>query len=515
MANINIAPKIAIIVFFVAIIGMVAIDLVVVIAQRQIMIDHRIQLATAAVPMLKYHLSKVSSGMTEGTRDLLEKTLVEHRISCVHISSRPVENRPTVFGAECQKQSVQLAMSDKELPEVIDFVGRTWGVFWQQPQIVRVRVPLREDSTLGNRVMLLVDLTQVYAKLRTTQGYLFFYILINAVVLTFVGSLRIWQMTGRPIQKLAQRADAYQLSDALLFQANTEYGNDVTRLSRSLNQMMQRIETDRQALHNNVASLEKANEELKRAQSDIIRAEKLASVGRLSAGIAHEIGNPIGIVTGYLELLKKDDGGGAQRGEFIRRAEDELARINGIIRQLLDFSRPALEDRPKPFSVHQVIADVADLLSAQPEMSCIKLELYLDAANDCVIGTPHGMKQVLLNLMLNAADALAGASAEGGRHIRISTRTSDQSVSPSGSLCPEQLVITVSDDGPGIDEAHLPNIFDPFFTTKEPGKGTGLGLSVCYMIIDSAGGTIKATNLAGNGTAVIISLPMAGGAAQC
>ena len=504
MLRLNIAPKIAIIIFFVAVIGMLAIDLVVVIAQQRMMIDSRLQLAAAATPILNT-IPSLTSSDSKAVEASLFKSLTDHNISCVYLmGNKTIENGQS-FGPNCQvalEKAAVTAMADQAMTA---FTGKTWGVFWRQPEKALLKVTLSPTGGIGEKAVLVIDLVPIYAQLRKMQGYLLIYVLINAVVLTYLGSLRIWQMTGRPIQRLAQRADAYQFSDAAMFQPLADSSNDITRLSRSLNQMIQRLEADRRALQDSVASLEKANEELSRAQSDIIRAEKLASVGRLAAGIAHEIGNPMGIVTGYLELLKSDAIDDQQRTEFLERAEGELNRINIIIRQLLDLSRPAKEETETAVSMHRIITDVTDMLRAQPMATDIVIELHLDAQTDGILANEQSMRQVILNLMLNAVDALTDDSENGGDGGRLlSITTQSQTTGERKSL-----VIDVSDDGPGIKEEHLPNLFDPFFTTKQPGKGTGLGLSVCYMIIDRVGGKISASNREVGGTTVTLRLPLA------
>ncbi len=278
-----------------------------------------------------------------------------------------------------------------------------------------------------------------------------------------------------------------------------------TDLSKALNIMLKRISADKEKLRSTVLSLEKANLDLKKAQREIIRAEKLASVGRLSAGIAHEIGNPIGIVIGYLELLKQEDISGEERDEYIHRTEEEIERINTIIRQLLEVSRPSNSGRTA-VSVHELIHDTASVLRVQPLMSNIELSLKLSAEEDTVLADPNQLRQVFLNLAINAADAISGEGEDSGGKLEISTLLEKDGGSDTKNSA-AQLKIMFIDDGPGIAEENLGNIFDPFFTTKDPGRGTGLGLSVSFMIVESLGGTMTVTSEAGRGTTMIISLP--------
>jgi signal transduction histidine kinase len=271
--------------------------------------------------------------------------------------------------------------------------------------------------------------------------------------------------------------------------------------------MLRRISADKEKLRSTVNSLEATNLELKKAQEEIIRAEKLASVGRLSAGIAHEIGNPIGIVMGYLELLKQNDTPDAERNEYIHRTEAEIERINTIIRQLLEISRPSNAGL-KVVSVHDLIDDIAEVLDVQPLMSSVALECRLEAQNDNVLADSNQLRQVFLNLMINAADAISsdGKAVNGKLLIQSSLvgETSEQPQDPK-----THLKIMFIDNGPGIPKENIANIFDPFYTTKEPGKGTGLGLSVSFMIIEGFGGKMTVSSAIGEGTTMTLLLPIA------
>jgi signal transduction histidine kinase len=253
-------------------------------------------------------------------------------------------------------------------------------------------------------------------------------------------------------------------------------------------------------------SLERANLELKQAQREIIRAEKLASVGRLSAGIAHEIGNPIGIVMGYLELLRQPDITADERDEYIQRTQDEIERINNIIRQLLEISRPSNMGRSE-VPVHEIVRDTADVLQVQPLMSQIELSLDLGAEKDTVLADPNQLRQVFLNLIINAADAIAGDENIKDGKLILST-TVEKNGNPDRPSSSDHLRILFADNGPGIAEENLSNIFDPFFTTKDPGRGTGLGLSVSFMIVESLGGKMTVSSELGKGTTMEITLPL-------
>ena len=387
----------------------------------------------------------------------------------------------------------------------IHFFDTSSIIFWKQDPRMILSAPLIKHGAALGGVSIEFPLDRVHHTLRRSQRFLFIYIFINLIILTFVGIQRISKPYLQPLARLAKRAADYKEDDDLIFSVRKE-DNELSRLSKALNSMLRRISADKEKLRSTVLSLERANLELKQAQRDIIRAEKLASVGRLSAGIAHEIGNPIGIVIGYLELLRQPDITEDERDEYIQRTEDEIERINNIIRQLLEISRPSNSDR-MAVSVHNIVQDTADVLHVQPLMSNIELVLNLASDSDTVLADPNQLRQVFLNLIINAADAISGVEKVTGGKLEIST-TLEKNGDHDSPAATDHLKIMFSDNGPGIAEENLSNIFDPFFTTKDPGRGTGLGLSVSFMIVESLGGKMTGTSQLGKGTTLVISLPI-------
>ncbi|MBW2409356.1 MAG: hypothetical protein JRF72_06120, partial [Deltaproteobacteria bacterium] len=360
---------------------------------------------------------------------------------------------------------------------------------------------------------IVLSLEGIYESLRHSQKLIFIYILLNALILASAGIYRLSKVYFQPLARLANRAEDYRDDDEEFIFTVRKADNELHTLSKALNSMLKRISADKEKLRSTVQSLEQANLELKKAQEEIIRAEKLASVGRLSSGIAHEIGNPIGIVMGYLDLIKQQDISESERNEYIDRTEKEIERINTIIRQLLEISRPSKSDR-REVSVHDLIDDISDVLNVQPLMSDIELQRSLIAEKDLVEADPNQLRQVFLNLIINAADAISSMDNENngqkGGQLEIST-TIQKNLNSGATANGSMLKIMFSDNGPGIPVENLPNIFDPFFTTKDPGKGTGLGLSVSFMIVESLGGKMTVESMPGEGTTMIIYLPLAAG----
>ena len=340
------------------------------------------------------------------------------------------------------------------------------------------------------------------------QKIVFFYILLNTLFLALFGFYFIYRSIIRPINRLEKRAEEFKEGDTFFLTSGAEQ-NEFGKLSSSLNVMLRSLEDNKAELTTGIRSLEKANLELQQAQEEIIRSEKLASVGRLASGVAHEIGNPIGIVLGYLGLLKGSDLNDEEKQDFIDRIEKEISRINRTIRNLLDFSRPSKEEL-KAVSVHKIIGDMVDILKPQPMISDSEIFLDKGTKKDTVLADPDKLKQVFLNLSMNAIDAMGiNQTKNESQKNTLSIQTSltpktkaDERVNTS------KIHIEFIDNGPGIPAEDLTRIFDPFYTTKEPGKGTGLGLSVSLRIIEDIGGDIKVKSEVGKGTKIIIILPL-------
>jgi len=304
---------------------------------------------------------------------------------------------------------------------------------------------------------------------------------------------------------LAKRAEAYKDEDPLFFSVRKE-DNEFSVLSSSLNKMLHRISKDKRVLQETIGSLQTINQELKQAQNDVIRAEKLATVGRLTSGIAHEIGNPIGIVLGYLDLMKQPGITPEEQEDFIARSEKEITRINQIIRQLLDMTRTSA-DESKPVEVHCLLEDLVSVFTYQPSAGEILFESNFKAPQDLVHADPDRLRQVFLNILLNAVDAI-NADPPSQPRIQLITEGPVDMDKKQGNGRQTGIKIRIEDNGPGIRTADLPHVFDPFFTTKQPGKGTGLGLSVSFMIIEKLGGHLTASSSAANGSAFHITLPL-------
>ncbi len=377
--------------------------------------------------------------------------------------------------------------------------GSTWAVFSLQPKYVIVALPIQNEMFTGS-VAAASSLSPMYRALRKKQKIIAAYLLVNIILLTVVGFFRLAKSTIKPVERLVRMTEEYDESyDVPPF--SIREGNEFGQLNSSLNSMTQRIEKDRRQLRQTVLSLETANRQLQQTQKEMIKAEKLAAVGRLSAGLAHEIGNPIGIIQGYLELLQKSSLAKEERLQYSQRAIDELNRINQLIRQLLDFARSSPAEYKK-VGINSLIQDVVDVFRARKNLGNISFHFAPDAKADTVFADEEGLRQVFLNCLINSVDAIAENGTDKPGAIYITTKTKGDKDKP------EMIVVSIKDNGTGIDPAFIDTIFDPFFTTKEPGKGTGLGLSVSHTIIEAAGGTFAARSTEGEQTELRITLPL-------
>jgi signal transduction histidine kinase len=296
---------------------------------------------------------------------------------------------------------------------------------------------------------------------------------------------------ARPAERLLAATERVG-SDAPLL---AEGGPVLGRLGVAFDRMGSRLAEERRTVEAQVAKLREANRSLAEARESAIRQEKLATVGRLAAGVAHEIGNPLAALLGYMQVLRGRPEA-EQLTSYVEPMEREAKRIDRILRDLLDFARPSRGHAgPALASLPRAIERTLRLL--EPQKRFHGLHTHLDVPPDlpAVPADEHQLGQVLVNLLLNAADAMGGQ----GR-ADLAARVEGVNV-----------VLTVRDTGPGIPAEHLGQIFDPFFTTKPPGEGTGLGLAICHSLVESFGGTIAAANAPGGGAEFRIVLPIAVG----
>lgn len=300
-----------------------------------------------------------------------------------------------------------------------------------------------------------------------------------------------------PVERLS-RAAARVADGARILEVPRSGARELADLGSSLSQMTARLRADEEKLRAKIDEATRYAKELEQAQARLVRSERLASVGRLAAGLAHEIGNPIAAILGFEDLLLAGGLDEAEQKDFVGRMKRETERIHRILRDLLDFARPAasvqlagVEDAPG--SVQQAIDTARALLGPQKAMRDVEICFEVEGSLPAVKLSEEHLVQVLLNLLLNAADAVP---TSGGRIDVRATRTT------SG------VRVEVEDNGPGVAATIKERLFEPFTTTKEVGKGTGLGLAVCRGLLEGAGGTI-ASEESPSGARFVFTIPTA------
>jgi len=235
--------------------------------------------------------------------------------------------------------------------------------------------------------------------------------------------------------------------------------------------------------------------EVKRLESQLIQAEKLAAMGQMLAGVAHELNNPLTAILGASELLRDRQGVDDNTKRQLEMTHRQARRAARIVQNLLEFSRPASPQK-KPLDLNVVVDRTLQLHDHSLRRNNVEVEFHAVPGFPLIVGDANQLIQIFLNLISNAEHAIREVRQSGRVQIRLGR---------SGN----RVVATVQDDGVGIKPDDLPKIFDPFFTTKRPGGGTGLGLSICMSIVREHGGNIEAASLPAGGAAFTVSLPIA------
>ena len=271
------------------------------------------------------------------SQDVLARLQNDLSASCVMLSTNNIFTRiPEKCGPEdsaLQEKVKQVTDAGVSSTQIIDAIPHI--PFFSRKYLVTA-VPLRQNGVQGS-IGAVISLQSVYDQVSQGRNIAYIYLLVNTIILTTIGLFRFIHVVVRPIEHLVTLTDAYQNDKDSPFLPDQE-GNEFGQLSISLNRMLHRIDDDRQKLRETVDSLENANQQLRATQQKMVQTEKMAAIGRLAAGLAHEIGNPIGIVQGYLELLGQSGLSKDEQQQFSSRSMQELERINRLIHQLLNFA---------------------------------------------------------------------------------------------------------------------------------------------------------------------------------
>jgi two-component system, NtrC family, sensor kinase len=325
------------------------------------------------------------------------------------------------------------------------------------------------------------------------------------LLITLSAAALLHKLVYEPLQDLekgAKRLASGNFDNPIPVRGDDELGS----LARSSNVMMGALKKSRQELEQWVGKLEdkvkERTQELRLAEAEVARGEKLASIGQLAAGIAHELNNPLTGVLTFTSLMRKKAAEGSEEAEDLDLVIRETKRCASIIRRLLDFAREKTPEKTL-VNLNQVISETVQFVERSAALQHIEITADLDPDLPSLFVDADLIKQVLINILVNAQQAIE----EHGR-ITVRSRLRTDKKRPGCVEMTPAVEIAISDTGCGIPEANLQRIFDPFFTSKEVGKGTGLGLSVSYGIVRAHGGEIEVESTVGEGSTFRICLPV-------
>jgi two-component system, NtrC family, sensor kinase len=362
---------------------------------------------------------------------------------------------------------------------------------------------------------------------------------LSAILLADIAILYIYlrhlmdRTVVRPVERIVEHAERIAEGD-LEHRIPSEPLEELDRIVDAVNSLAGRLIREQELLQKNVRSLNQTNRELTEATAELVRAARLASVGTLAAGVAHEIGNPLGALRGYLDVMRHRAEDPGQVKEIIDEARREVERIDGIIRHVLDFGRPAVRAQELPLmNPAEVVEEVVGLLAARGQLEESWVRRTEEPGLPWVRARSQHLERILVNLIQNARQATPpGAVAEIEVILRTEPAVRDTDVRRSGDPLgvdyshrrrlgdllrvkapppadagDRDLLLEVKDRGTGIPEEILPRIFDPFFTSREPGAGMGMGLALTARIVGELGGTIEAENRTEGGACLRVRLP--------
>lgn len=313
----------------------------------------------------------------------------------------------------------------------------------------------------------------------TTEGwrrYLVFSI-ISALVPNLLLVLLVVRTISRPLQRITvaavQVTKGEYGTEVDLRKSNDEIG----LLADSFNEMSRKMASD-------IESLRQMNDQL-------MRADKLAAMGTLAAGVAHEVNNPLASISSMIQMMRSENGSGEMR-EKLDLIQEQVQRISRVTRDLTDFAR-ARPAAKSAVAINDVIEAALRLAEFDSTFQKLTIKKHLGTELASILADADQLQQVFLNIFLNARDAMPD-----GGELTVATRNSIDGI-----------LIEVHDTGTGIDEKNAKQLFDPFFTTKPSGKGTGLGLAVCYGIVTAHGGRLETHQNNSGGATFVVSLPVA------
>jgi len=460
-------------------------------------------------------------------------TLVRSILNNLEISSLVIVDRDQNVIGHSRSEMIGTVLDQPELARTMKekkLIYRILGEGANSTEMVFYG-PLYREGTIIGAACFSLPLDDLHRAVTATKRLYLLYAVFDAVLVILIGSAVLMRFLVQPVEAMVQATERMAAGEYRV-QLPTKAGGEVGRLGRALGMLAGSLRDKEAVVQRQLGKLEKINAELKEAHGQLLHSDRLAYVGRVAAGVAHEVGNPLGAIYGYLEILREAKLA-PEDAAVLGRLEMEIKRIDRIMRELLDFSRvkPAEAIR---VNLLESARETATLMKKQRGLDQIDVRVAA-AELPPVQVDPSQFQQIMLNLLLNATDAMEGqgvvdVTADVAHYdraelleARLPGAPSEQQVpftdagrrgivfsDPIGPVEGTPTVrLHVTDTGSGMSGEILAQVFDPFFTTKAQGKGTGLGLAICQRIMSSAGGLIRIESRQEEGTCVSLIFPVA------
>lgn len=365
------------------------------------------------------------------------------------------------------------------------------GIAADGAMLIRSLQVIRNGEQVG-RAGLILSLADEQRRIKRTRQLLMSYFALDFVLLLGLGAFVLSKIVVAPVNRLLSATE--KITDGVYgHQLKVTGSLELARLADSFNAMSSTLEQKQHEVSSHVAMLEQVNRDLQLAREEAVRSEKMASVGLLAAGTAHEIGTPLASVMGYAEILSQELEQNPAQADYLVRILESCGRIDRIVKGLLEYARPK-QAVCEEVSLLELVQQTVELLQHQGMFKGVQGSLTSIGHISRLMLDPHQLQQVLINLLINARDAMPN-----GGTLRLVVRQE-----PDENM--QQL--EVWDTGSGIAPQNIGKLFDPFFTTKDPGKGTGLGLAISARIIEGFGGKITVKSSLDKGSCFVIHLPV-------
>jgi two-component system NtrC family sensor kinase len=485
---------------------------------------HVVQISEIVVKSTRYAMMLNKQDMAEriiqdiGQQEGIERVRIISKDGTIIHSSNSTEVGYSVEQSE--EPCVNCHLSSKPLDKVPD--EKRWKIYTVADghRVLGTMQPIRNEPSCssaschehkaGKSVLGVVDiaysLKDIDQSLSVHSSYLIGVALVLVLLVAACVGFLLQRFVYVPLNDLesgAQKIAQGDLDHSIPIRSDDDFGHVASGFNHMTVALKRSMAETHELVHTLAARVEEKTKELQVAQAEVAQGEKLAAIGLLASGIAHELNNPLTGVLTFTSLLRQKMEEGTPDAEDLDLVIRETKRCAAIIRRLLDFAREKVPVKGF-FNLNQLIEDTVHFVDRPASLQQIDIKVALDPELPHVWGDADLIKQVLLNVIVNAEQAIEGAGT-----VTVTSQRYLPTAPLASGIDPMPMVeVAVSDTGCGIPEANLQRIFDPFFTSKEVGKGTGLGLSVSYGIIKSHGGGIKVESVVGSGTTFRIFLPV-------